>query len=246
MRLARGTPLEGWGNRTRGVLQFNRTASYGLEGNRNNFEEIRGAPEWALIDGFTIEAITDASTDAETIGRVLLKELLERRFQLKTHEVVEQIPAFALTIGKNGLKLKPKQDGDCFTDDGPPRFPNPKPRCASMSGGFDGANYRWELGGQRLALIGSGAQHALGIPVIDKTDNTDLFAFIWEYGPDESTPGALKACVRTPEDPSPACAGRPTAPPLLTVLDRFGLKLEPTRIPRAFVVIDHVERPSPN
>jgi uncharacterized protein (TIGR03435 family) len=244
IRLAHGA-LEGWGNRSnaRG-LQFGRTPSYGVEGNRNTFEDLRGAPEWALIDGYTIEAITDASNDAGTIQHVLLQELLERRFQVKTHDVVEQVPAMALTIGKNGLKLKPTQAGDCQTE--ATDFKSSKPRCSSMLGGFNGANWRWELGGQQLRSIGAGAQHALGIPVLDKTGVTDSFSLIWEYGPDETTPGALAACVRSPEEPSPPCAGRPTAPPLFTVLDQFGLKLEPTMMPRAFIVIDRVERPSPN
>ena len=37
----------------------------------------------------------------------MLRALLERRFQLKAHVETEQIPAFALTVAKGGLKIKP-------------------------------------------------------------------------------------------------------------------------------------------
>ena len=37
------------------------------------------------------------------------------------------------------------------------------------------------------------------------------------------------------------------APSILTALEQqLGLKLEPIRVPREFIVIDHIERPSPN
>jgi uncharacterized protein (TIGR03435 family) len=38
----------------------------------------------------------------------------------------------------------------------------------------------------------------------------------------------------------------PKAPPLLAALEQLGLKLEPIRLPREFIVIDRVERPGPN
>ena len=73
--------------------------------------------------------------------------------------------------------------------------------------------------------------------------------FIFEYGPDESTPRKLRRCQellqRFPER-APNCADRPTAPPIHTALAQLGLKVEPIKAPREFIVIDRVERPSPN
>ena len=38
----------------------------------------------------------------------------------------------------------------------------------------------------------------------------------------------------------------PKAPSIFAAVEQLGLKLEPIRVPREFIVIDHVERPSPN
>jgi uncharacterized protein (TIGR03435 family) len=45
-------------------------------------------------------------------------------------------------------------------------------------------------------------------------------------------------------DQLPDCAARPTAPSIYT--DQIGLKVEPIKRPREFVVVDRVERPSSN
>ena len=38
----------------------------------------------------------------------------------------------------------------------------------------------------------------------------------------------------------------PKAPSVFAAVEQLGLELEPTRVPREFIVIDKVERPSPN
>jgi uncharacterized protein (TIGR03435 family) len=39
---------------------------------------------------------------------------------------------------------------------------------------------------------------------------------------------------------------QPKAPPLSVALGQLGLKLDPIKVPREFIVIDRVARPSPN
>lgn len=212
-------------------------------------KHVRGGPEWISTDRYTVEAITDGATDVMTITNVMLAELLERRLQIKVHLEAEQVPALALVIAPGGLKIKPFQEGDCEREK-KTKFPNPKPRCGMVIGDFNGPNWRWEQGSATLgSLTALGLSTALRVPVIDRTGTTEKFALILEYAIDESTPGLLGWCEeltqRHPENP-PNCLGRPTAPSIHTALSQFGLKVEPYTASREFIVVDRVERPTPN
>jgi uncharacterized protein (TIGR03435 family) len=207
--------------------------------------DVRGGPEWISTDRYTIEAITDSSTDALTMTNVMLPDLLERRFQVKVHIETEQVPALALSIAAGGLKIKPFQDGDCEKEK-KSNFPNPKPRCGITHGSFNGPNYRWEQANHAFSVFVWVLSHAFLLPVIDRTGITDNFALTFEYGPDETTPGPSRECQPRIPDQLLPCMGRPTAPSIHTELNRLGLKLEPIKAPREFIVVDRAERPSPN
>jgi uncharacterized protein (TIGR03435 family) len=180
----------------------------------------------------------------------MLRALLEERFQLKLHQETEEAPMFALTVAKGGLKITPMKDGDCTMD----RLKPPvllseaarrgvKPTCGTVHGGPDGPNWLTEHGGQDLGVVAMMLSSDLGVKVIDRTGITDKFNISWEYGPDENTPGALRWLERYgPQPPVP-----PTAPPVFTALEQqLGLKLVPIKGPRAYLVIDRIERPTPD
>ena len=83
------------------------------------------------------------------------------------------------------------------------------------------------------------------IRVVDKTDLTDRFNFVLEFVLDENAPGPGVPDAEFPAPPQPADV--PRAATIFTALEeQLGLKLEPARAPREFIVIDRVERPSPN
>ena len=71
----------------------------------------------------------------------------------------------------------------------------------------------------------------MGQPVIDKTGLTGTYDFILQY-----------------RGRGPEASDDPTAwPPLLTaVTDQLGLKMQPTKGERQFLIIDHMEPPSAN
>jgi uncharacterized protein (TIGR03435 family) len=83
-------------------------------------------------------------------------------------------------------------------------------------------------------------QNFLDRPVVDKTNLTGQFDFDLPFLPDESIFGGR---VHLPPPDNPAA----TAPDLYTALqEQLGLKLSPYKGPVEVLVIDHVERPSPN
>jgi uncharacterized protein (TIGR03435 family) len=234
-------------------------------------KRVRGGPDWVRSDRYTIEAIADQNADAQTMKGPMLQELLERRFQVKAHIEAEQVPAFALTVAPGGLKIKPMAEGDCSREplseavkaerarkgwSGPVLITEAerlgiKPTCGTIYGERNGPNFRAEHVSQSPGSVARDVGSALGVRVIDRTGITDRFIFGWEYGPDESTPGILplmaqeKTWVPRPGFDGPSTL--PKAPSIFTVLEQqLGLKLEPARAPREFIVIDRVERPSPN
>ena len=69
---------------------------------------------------------------------------------------------------------------------------------------------------------------ASGRPVIDKTGIKEKFDFHLEFAP------------------GGADASDAAVPSIFSALGKLGLRLEPVKGPREFLVIDHVEKPSDN
>lgn len=92
-------------------------------------------------------------------------------------------------------------------------------------------------GPNRLAVAGSAITGQL---VVDKTGIAGPLDFRLVYLPEDNI-----AAVDDAGD-APLPDDRP-APSIFTVLqEQLGLKLEPARGPREYLVIDHIERPSAN
>ena len=114
-----------------------------------------------------------------------------------------------------------------------------------MWGGRNGPNTVIVGGGIPLdALTQRLAGRLGGVRVINRTGMTDRFNFILEFANDENAPGP-----RLPGLP-PQTAEPSDIPPAATIFsaveEQLGLKLEPAKSAREFIVIDRVERPTPN
>jgi uncharacterized protein (TIGR03435 family) len=118
-----------------------------------------------------------------------------------------------------------------------------KPTCG-MSMQRNGPNQVIVAGGTTLeALARSLASPLGGVIVTDKTGNTDKFNIILEFVRDENTPGPSFLAPNQPEPPS----NEPRGQTIFAALEeQLGLKLEPATAPRQFIVIDQVERLTPN
>jgi uncharacterized protein (TIGR03435 family) len=219
---------------------------------------VRGGPDWIRGERYTIEAVAEGSADAATMSGPMMRALLEKRFQLKAHIESEQVPAFDLTIAKGGLKIRPVDSDAC--EPLPARVPGvpptvrprnfadvrrgEKPHCGLMVQDH-GPNLVWVGGAVALDRVAAflGSPFGLGsVPVLDKTGKTDTFNFVLEFVADENI--RAQAVGRRQSPPTPDVPPAPAISPALEA--QLGLKLEPARAPREFIVIDHVERPSPN
>ena len=212
--------------------------------------QVVGAPGWMQSERYQIEAKADGNVSRDRMF-LMLRMLLENRFQLKTHRETRDLPVYALVAAKGGLKLPPPKEGGCVdsVEDAPAEWaggrmaapgeaPSAKPRCGSAGltlGPPAGARMQ---GGKiampelvrRLSLL-------LDRSVIDKTGFAELFDLQLDFVPDETTP----AMPPPPPDSGISGSSIPQA-----LRQQLGLQLESTKGPVEVIVVDHAERPSGN
>ena len=231
---------------------------------------VRAAPEWVRETRYSIEAVGNAAATPAALRGPMLKDLLERRFQLKGHVETEQLPGYALVVGPGGLKgMKPFKQSDCGDEvsdavkaerkrkgwSGPilmteAAYFGIKPSCGGVYGESNGPNFHIEFANSTPGSIAGLIGRSMRVRVIDRTNITDRFTFSFDFGIDELTPlemqelRAGKTWNPKPGWDSPMTI--PKAPSILVAPEQLGLKLEPIRVPREFIVIDRVERPSEN
>jgi uncharacterized protein (TIGR03435 family) len=217
---------------------------------------ISGGPAWIDSTRYTIEAkaVADPPSDIAPSGILqgpMMQALLEDRFKLKVHRETRQVPVYALTVLKSGLKLHAFQAGSCTprnpgADMALPLEPGQKPYCDSPAAGGPGL-YGLRVQPPQMILnlaATSLTQFArflrLDRTVLDRTGVTGLFDFRLEYAFDSISAAGFLASTAAPAD-----AG--DTPSIFTAIqEQLGLKLEPTNGPSEFLNIHSVERPSEN
>lgn len=230
-------------------LQLNNIYGLGVEDGLR----VKGGPGWVRSDRYSIEAVAAGTPDGPTMSTTMLRELLERRFLLKVHKETVQVPAYALAVAKGGLRIKPMPENGCTPrPQGRGAAPTPnadairggeKPYCG-VSMGRNGTNTVLIAGGQELSALPQMLGFAFGgTRILDKTGVTDKFNFVLEFAVDENAPqatGPLGPPVGEPPD-------IPVTSTIFRALtEQLGLTLETAKAPRDVIVIDHVERPTPN
>jgi len=211
--------------------------------------EVYGGPGWIGSDAYDIRAKPTVdpqpgatSKEAYANVQLMLQTLLEDRYDLKVHRETKELPVYALVVAKGGLKLTPS---DCVKPDSsspPPPAPGQSPPA------FCG-NTRVSRSGQNLVLTGTGITTADLLrtlsrvterTVIDKSGYTQPFNATLAWAPEQSG-----ASPPTPDGSAPLVDT--TGASVFTALqEQLGLKLESTKGPVEVLVIDHVEKPTPN
>jgi uncharacterized protein (TIGR03435 family) len=199
---------------------------------------VRGGPDWARNDRYSIEAVAGGDANADTMSGPMFRALLERRFKLKTHIETESVPIWTLTVAAGGLKVRPMSPDGCDEFQPVPGQPGQptrartaeevrggaKPFCGGIAGGPPpvGGRAAWVAGGVTMQGVAFFLRQWLnGASVRDNTGVTDRFNFILESDP------VAQAIVSA-------------------VQNQLGLRLEQTQASREYLVIDSIERPPAN
>jgi uncharacterized protein (TIGR03435 family) len=189
-------------------------------------KQVVNAPGWMDSDRYDIDANPDQPGTPNTEQlRIMVRKLLADRFALKFHHEKRNLAAYVLTAGKTGQKLTPTQ----------------------LKSNLPGFFYSPGTGGLTLHLINGTMNDftsflqmlVLDKPVVDQTGITGRFDNNVTFTPDDSQFNG--------HPPKVPASDVSEAPNLFDAIQQqLGLKLTAQKTAVDVIVIDHVEKPSPN
>jgi uncharacterized protein (TIGR03435 family) len=201
--------------------------------------EISVVPSWVSSAYYAIDAKATGPASVDAMWRMLVP-LFEDRFKMKWHSEMRVMPVYVLSVAKNGPRLPKPQKGSCAEVDRrtPPSQAGPGKRllfpCGSTGMPLPAPGRAELYGGQvQMPALVDRLIGILDRPVIDKTGFTAPFDLQMEF--------AFQPSRReSPDDP----AG---APHISTALkQQLGLRIDSDKAPVEVIVIDSIEKPSPN
>jgi uncharacterized protein (TIGR03435 family) len=220
-------------------------------------------PDWLGSTRFNIEATLPPTTTKEQFA-MMWQTLLKERFGLVAHRETKDLPAYALTVAKGGLKIQEAKDDPPGTADGAGTG-GPLAGGPGGPGGPRGTRGGGPMRNGMMMMRGNGHLEAKGIPIAqfvdmlsrqldrpveDQTALKGNYDIKLDYTPDESTPGMGMRMGMPP--PMPRMEGGRDGgdhPPdtngasiFTAVQVQLGLKLEARKLPLALLVVDRAEK----
>ncbi len=201
-------------------------------------DRLKSAPGWvtddlyditAKVDGDTADRWKDLTHDQQiTMVAPLLRAMLTERFHLSVHTEPTEISGYALVVSKHGPKNMRLV---------PPDEPEPK-NAQKFTGGAlvfftpPRADGRKSMNFVHTTMANLAASTGPMYVVVDRTGLEGKYDFeMFRILPDPAE--------AAPSDP------RPDFPHTFDWAD-LGLEIKPIKIPMQNIVIDHIEKPSPN
>ena len=198
-------------------------AAYGV--GRGDFSQlIVGGPEWLDTEAFDIDGKPDQQRPRQELEQ-MLRALLADRFGLRLHHETRQVDGFALIVAPRGSRLTASQ---------------------SFAGSIVTGVGTMTTAGAAVDRLAQALTFRLGRTVINDTGLTGVYAFNLRWTPGD---GELPLMRGAPLDVQARMSrdADPNGASLFTALDeQLGLRLQPRKLPLEFLVIDAVERPTPN
>jgi uncharacterized protein (TIGR03435 family) len=178
-------------------------------------------PAFIWSERYSIQAKIPPNTPKEQV-RLMLQTLLEERFKVTVHWEKKQRPAYALVVGKGGLRVTPVS---------PQPERQPTIRGNSVPGGL---RMTYDLVTMDRLAKNLGQDR----PVLDMTGMEGVFSFTLEYSNDplKAAPPIADAGAGNGE------TGAEPLPPVRKALQKLGLELEPRVVPVNVLIVDHAER----
>jgi uncharacterized protein (TIGR03435 family) len=179
--------------------------------------QIAQPPNW--FDSMHYDVLAKAEREGgEDRMKIMVQSLLTERFELKLHRESKEMPAYVLTVSKNGAKIQSAKTGETG-------------RVTRKGVGvIAGASASIAQLAEALSDVALNGRYILDRPVLDRTGLSGVYDFVLSWTPE-------------PSGSTPDLSG----PSLFTaVQEQLGLKLESQKAQVAIFVIDHVEKASAN
>jgi uncharacterized protein (TIGR03435 family) len=210
--------------------------------------DIVGLPDWVRTERYDI-ATTSSLTTATVEDRItMLRAMLADRFQLKVHIEPRDQQVFDLVLARKDGKLGSGLTASDLNCDSPPvpsterpDMSAPPPPCTvRMVGAMLRADKQGRLGdlmegNTSMDRLADALRISAGRAVVNKTGLPGSYRIAMNY----DMMGARRPpSVDPPIDPAPSV--------FTAVQEQLGLKLQPSKAQRNALVIDRLERPTPN
>jgi len=156
--------------------------------------------------------------------RRMLQALLADRFKLAIRRETKEVPVYALTVGKGGAKLRRSDSPEGWAE---------APRTPSGAGGIEPSSGRLVFKNESMGDFAWALSRMAGFGdrvVVDHTGLKGRYDFELTF---ERNRAAQESGI---EDP----------PIFSAIEEELGLKLESTKRPVEFLIVEHVEWPSEN
>ena len=191
---------------------------------------VEGGPSWLSSERYLIEATGPRDATPAMMRGPMLQAILEDRFKLKIRRVSREMPVYELVAAPSGAKVVPYKGTDCVIKDDaawpPPPPPEGQRYCGDRSR-TDGDFFIRE-GIMKLDELASFLR--FDRPVVNRTGITAPVSYRFALPRTEVQGGEVP----------------PSGAYLSALRNELGLDLRPSKGPRDFLVIDSVERPTPN
>jgi uncharacterized protein (TIGR03435 family) len=211
--------------------------------------QIVDAPAWTSTEHFDVVGKTGSSAsrpgDLAPI-RLMMQSLLGERFKLAVHRERREIPAYALVRSQRDGRLGPqlrRSTVDCAAIAAArARGQGPSPGTATGAPlcGIRGSSGHLTSGGLPLGELVAMLSNIVQRVVVDQTGLTGGFDLELTWSSDQTRSEIAQLGARS-------VASDRDAPDLFTAMqEQLGLKLESAKSSMEVLVIDRVERPSPD
>lgn len=204
---------------------------------------IEGGPDWIRSELYNISAKAQGNPNEQMMQGPMLQTLLEDRFKLKIHRETKDVPVYVLTAPQGSSLLTSFTEGSCTAMPLTVPLPTLAPGQTYCKVRVGVRPPAVDAQGSTLAEFSQLLDLVLDRPVIDKTGIAGKFEIHLEFAADAATPKFLPGGELAR---FAGAASHPTGASIFTALQQLGLKLEPAKGPREFLVIDHAERPTEN
>jgi uncharacterized protein (TIGR03435 family) len=210
-------------------------------------------PEWITTDRFDIAATLPEGRRPDQVP-LMMQSLLEERFELKTHLEKKDFPVYALRVSPGGLKTAevPREpEDDRPAEQAPQTFTR---RGSGQGISLDlGRGSSFNFGDDKfvakkltMELLAGMLERFLDRPVVDLTGVKGAYDVAFDLNPEDYRAMLIRAAVAAGLVMSPNALrtidATPSPASLFDGLEKFGLKLEPSRAPLDVLVVDRVRK----